>query len=58
MDGHSHQILDTVDKAITKYPNYQIISVGNSLGAAIATLAAASLRGHGHHVILYSYGGP
>lgn len=52
------EILDTIDKAITKYPDYQIISVGHSLGGSIATLAAANLRAQGHHVTLYSYGGP
>ncbi|RJE22803.1 Extracellular lipase [Aspergillus sclerotialis] len=50
------EILETVGKAIIEYPDYQIISVGHSLGGSIATLAAASLRAHGHHVILYSYG--
>ncbi|KAL5119540.1 hypothetical protein ACEQ8H_002605 [Pleosporales sp. CAS-2024a] len=47
-----------VQQAASTYPDHQIVVVGHSLGAAIATLAAASLRNAGYTVALYNYGSP
>jgi pimeloyl-ACP methyl ester carboxylesterase len=33
---------------ITQNPDYELVVVGHSLGAAVATLAAADLRGKGY----------
>ncbi|RAK99984.1 lipase family protein [Aspergillus ibericus CBS 121593] len=43
---------------LTKYPDYELVIVGHSLGAAIATLAAADLRHSGHKATLYAYASP
>ncbi|KAK8855484.1 triacylglycerol lipase precursor [Apiospora arundinis] len=39
-------------------PDYKIVFTGHSLGAAIATVAAAYQRAAGHAVDLYTYGSP
>ncbi|RMD42734.1 hypothetical protein DV735_g2450, partial [Chaetothyriales sp. CBS 134920] len=48
----------TLQSATASWPNYSIVSVGHSLGAAMATLGAAELRTDGYEVTLYSYGSP
>lgn len=40
------------------YTGYSVVATGHSLGAAIATLAAADLRSQGIPVTLYTYGSP
>ncbi|KAJ4374048.1 hypothetical protein N0V83_002787 [Neocucurbitaria cava] len=47
-----------VKQASTSFPDYQIAVTGHSLGAAIATLAAAQLRNSGYTVALYNFGSP
>ncbi|RMZ76024.1 hypothetical protein DV738_g5149, partial [Chaetothyriales sp. CBS 135597] len=47
-----------LQEATESWPDYSIVSVGHSLGGAIATLAAAELRTQGYEVTLYTYGSP
>ncbi|KAK4147195.1 Alpha/Beta hydrolase protein [Dichotomopilus funicola] len=47
-----------VTAALTANPSFSVISTGHSLGGAVATLAAASLRDAGVPVDLYTYGSP
>ncbi|KAJ9621281.1 hypothetical protein H2203_007333 [Taxawa tesnikishii (nom. ined.)] len=44
--------------AVAANPGYPIVATGHSLGAAVATLAAAELRTQGYNVGLYTYGSP
>ncbi|RFU77168.1 lipase [Trichoderma arundinaceum] len=39
-------------------PSFEIVATGHSLGGAVATLAAATLRTQGFPVDLYTYGSP
>jgi alpha-beta hydrolase superfamily lysophospholipase len=41
------QILAAVGSASDTYPDYKVVSAGHSLGAGIATFAAAELRNAG-----------
>lgn len=43
---------------IAQFPSHRIVVTGHSLGAAVATLAVASLRQMGHVVDFYGYGCP
>ena len=40
------------------YPSFRVVATGHSLGGAIATIAAASLRQSGLAVDLYTFGSP
>jgi len=40
------------------HANYSLVLTGHSIGAAIATLAAAELRNLGHSVDTYTFGSP
>ncbi|RMZ84817.1 hypothetical protein DV737_g957, partial [Chaetothyriales sp. CBS 132003] len=51
-------INQTLQTATESWPNYSVVSVGHSLGAAIATIGAAELRAQGHEATLYTYGSP
>ncbi|XP_014561107.1 hypothetical protein COCVIDRAFT_33794 [Bipolaris victoriae FI3] len=53
-----HRVLPAVTQAVADNPSYEIRATGHSLGGAIATLAAASMRNEGHTVALYTYGAP
>ncbi|KAG9257759.1 Alpha/Beta hydrolase protein [Emericellopsis atlantica] len=44
--------------AMNAHPGYRVVATGHSLGAAVATLAAAQLRNDGIPVDLYTYGSP
>ncbi|KAB8237003.1 lipase family protein [Aspergillus alliaceus] len=47
-----------VEKAAKQNPGYKIVLVGHSLGGALATLGAVTLRHAGHVVDLYTFGAP
>ncbi|KAJ5629600.1 mono and diacylglycerol lipase precursor [Penicillium herquei] len=56
-------VRDSVSKILNKtvdaYPDYEIVVTGHSLGAGVATLAAADLRGSGHPAItLFAFASP
>jgi pimeloyl-ACP methyl ester carboxylesterase len=50
--------MPAVKTASSTFPTYKITVVGHSLGGAIASLAAASLRNSGLGVGLYTFGSP
>lgn len=51
--------INTALAAATKaHPDYKIVFTGHSLGAAVATVAAAYQRAAGHAIDLYTYGSP
>ncbi|KAI9925423.1 hypothetical protein ASPWEDRAFT_69470 [Aspergillus wentii DTO 134E9] len=51
-------ILKTLNSTIAQHSDYELVVVGHSLGAAVATLAAADLRAKGHEATLYAYASP
>ncbi|CAI7569470.1 unnamed protein product [Penicillium glandicola] len=52
-------IIAELSEAFSQNPDYELVVVGHSLGAAIATLAAADLRGKGYpSAKLYAYASP
>ncbi|RAL12635.1 lipase family protein [Aspergillus homomorphus CBS 101889] len=53
-DGVIQQLQDLE----AEYSHYDLVLVGHSLGAAIATLAGADLRSRGHKLTVYAYGSP
>ena len=54
----SNDILSTLQKAVQDNPGFRVISIGHSLGGAVAAVAAAKLRALHYDVDLYSYGAP
>ncbi|KAE8349883.1 Mono and diacylglycerol lipase [Aspergillus coremiiformis] len=52
------QIQDQLKELTSQHHDYKIVVVGHSLGAAIASLAAADLRTKGYDAILYAYAAP
>ncbi|CAO2655556.1 Nn.00g043590.m01.CDS01 [Neocucurbitaria sp. VM-36] len=51
-------VLSAISKARAQYPSYKIVATGHSLGGALASLAAGTLRSQGITVDLYTYGAP
>ncbi|EKG10276.1 Lipase class 3 [Macrophomina phaseolina MS6] len=51
-------VLAAVEAAADANPSYKIVSVGHSLGGAVAVFAAAQLRNDGYDVELYTFGQP
>ncbi|CAO2657472.1 Nn.00g035980.m01.CDS01 [Neocucurbitaria sp. VM-36] len=52
------RVTPAVKQASTTFPDYKIAVTGHSLGAAIATLAAAQFRNSGYAIALYNFGSP
>lgn len=58
-EGLRTAAVNAIHAARAQYPTYKVVATGHSLGAAVATLAAAYLRAHENiPVDLYSYGAP
>ncbi|KAK0640348.1 Mono- and diacylglycerol lipase [Lasiodiplodia hormozganensis] len=51
-------VLAAVKEAVAAHPSFQIVSVGHSLGGAVAVFAAAELRNSNYSVSLYTFGQP
>ncbi|KAL1984371.1 hypothetical protein VTN96DRAFT_9232 [Rasamsonia emersonii] len=47
-----------ISSAVNEHPSYKLVFTGHSLGAALATLGAVSLRESGYNIDLYNYGCP
>ncbi|CAJ2507435.1 Uu.00g086210.m01.CDS01 [Anthostomella pinea] len=52
------KLLATLATETAAHPSYQIVFTGHSLGAAVATVAAAFARNEGYAIDLYTYGSP
>ncbi|KAL6712673.1 hypothetical protein ACN47E_000550 [Coniothyrium glycines] len=52
------RVVPAVKQASASFPSYSVTVTGHSLGGAIASLAATSLRNSGYTVALYNYGSP
>ena len=57
-----YKVLQALDEAVHAHPEYRVIVVGHSLGGALATLAAGSIRNRSAHLLqvteLYTFGSP
>jgi len=54
-----HDVMKHLNKAVSTNPDYNLVVVGHSLGAGIATLAAADIRGRGHpSAKMYAFASP
>ncbi|ODM14474.1 Mono- and diacylglycerol lipase [Aspergillus cristatus] len=51
-------VRDSIVEVVSQHPDYELVVVGHSLGAAVATLAAADIRGKGIPAKLYAYASP
>ncbi|RAH68104.1 lipase family protein [Aspergillus aculeatinus CBS 121060] len=52
------EVIRQLEQLQNAYSDYDLVLVGYSLGAAVATLAAADLRTHGYKAALYAYASP
>ena len=52
------EVIGAVTSALDTHPNYEIVITGHSIGAAIATLAAAELRAMNYTADTYTFGSP
>lgn len=57
-DEIASEAVTAILDAHKKNPNYKIVLTGHSLGGAVATIAAATLRKAGVPLELYTYGSP
>lgn len=57
-DEIAEDLLTAVTNARAAHPDYKIVFTGHSLGAAIATLAAANVRARGFAIDIFGYGSP
>lgn len=51
-------VLDAVVSALADNPTYSLVLTGHSIGAGVATLAAAELRSMGYIADTYTFGSP
>lgn len=51
-------ILRPVEKALARYPDYQLTLVGHSLGGAVAAIAALEFQARGYHPHVTTFGEP
>ena len=54
----SEDIVAEVTRLQARFPSFSIVSVGHSLGGALALLCSADLRQRGFNVTAYTYGQP
>jgi hypothetical protein len=50
--------MDCLATAHAQNPEYEVVVVGHSHGAAVATLAAANIRSDGYSTTFYTFGSP
>ncbi|KAF2273726.1 alpha/beta-hydrolase [Westerdykella ornata] len=51
-------VMAAIKDARKRRPDYTLVTVGHSLGGAVASLAAAQLRNEGYNVDFFSFGAP
>lgn len=51
-------IIPHVEEALEKYPNYKLVLIGHSLGAAVATVAALEFQARGYKPHVTTFGEP
>lgn len=54
----SDDVLSNLEQVAENFPGFEFISIGHSLGGAVAAVAAAHLRALGYNVDIYTYGAP
>lgn len=54
----SRDFLQKMEDIIERYPDFSIVTVGHSLGAALASIAGIELRLKGHHPLVLTYAPP
>ena len=52
------RILPDIEKALQKYPDYELVLVGHSLGGAVAAIAALELQARGYQPQVTTFGQP